>query len=152
MPANTAPIFTLTPKRGGGTWTNSLTANVKNDGTATAIATDMLLLYTAGTNGALISKIRMHPAGSTAATATTATVGRVYTSTITSGATTNANTRLWEERACPAQTTDQTTTATNYIEFTAGITLSANETLLFSMHHIAAANTVWEVTVFGGDY
>lgn len=148
--ANT-PAFAATPKRSGCTWSNSTTANVKNDGTGT-IGTDILLAYTAGSSGAYIDRIRVHPAGSTAATATTATVARVYFSTQASGATTNANTRLWQEVACASQTVDQTTTGTVPQDISVGVRIAASDTVLFSMHHAAAANTVWEVTVIASDY
>lgn len=151
MAVTATPIFTQTPKRNGCTWSNSTTANTKNDGTGT-IGTDILLAYTAGSNGALIDRIRLHPAGSTAATATTATVGRIYISTQASGATTNANTRIWQEVSLPAQTTDQTTTATVPIDIPVGVRIAASDTVLFSMHHTAAANTVWEVTVIASDF
>jgi hypothetical protein len=143
--------FAVTPKTGFATWSNSTTANTKNDGTGT-IGTDILLAFTAGSNGAYIDRVRLHPCGSTAATATTATVGRIYISTQASGATTNANTHLYQEVACPAQTTDQTTAATVPIDIPCGFRIEASGTILFSMHHAAAANTVWEVTVFAMDY
>lgn len=151
MAVNQAPIYTGTPKRGKNVWLPATTANVKNDGTGT-IATDMLLIQTAGANGAYINKVRLNPQAGTAATATTATVARIYISTQASGATTNANTNLFAEVACPAQTADQTTTGTNFIDIPVGIALAANETLLFSMHHAAAANTSWGIQSFGGDY
>lgn len=151
MAVTNTPIFPQTPKRNGCTWTNSTTANTKNDGTGT-IGTDILLAYTAGANGAYIDRIRLHPTGSTASTATTATVGRIYFSTQASGSTTNANTRLWQEVACPAQTTDQTTTATVPIDISVGVSIAASDTVLFSMHHAAAANTAWEVTVIAKDF
>ena len=112
----------------------------------------MLLCYTAGANGAFIARARLHPVGLVAATATTATVGRFYISTVAAGGTTNANTNLWAEVACPAQTAAQTTTATSYIEVPFGIAIAPTETILFSMHHAAAANTGWDVTIVGGDY
>ena len=145
------PLFGGTPQVGGATWKNSTTANTKNDGTGT-IGTDILLVYTAGANGAYIDRLRLHPVGSTAATATTATVGRIYLSTKTSGATTQDDTRLWQEVACPSQTTDQTTTQTIPIDVPMGIRLTAGDTILFSMHHAAAVNTAWEVTVLATDY
>lgn len=151
MPANVAPIYTLTPKIGRAIWVAATTANTTNGGVGT-IGTNMLLCFTAGANGAFITKIRLCPIGLVAATATTATVGRVYISTIASGATTNADTQLWAEVACPAQTAAQTTTATSYIEIPFGIAIAPNETILFSMHHAAAANTGWDITVVGGDY
>lgn len=147
----TTPGFANTPKRGKCTWLPATTANVKNDGVGT-IGTDMLLAFTAGTLGSFIDRIRMHPVGGTAATATTATVGRFYFSTVTSGATTAANTQLWQEVACPSQTVDQTTTATVPIEIPVSIRLAPNETILFSMHHAAAANTAWQVHVLAMDY
>lgn len=132
-------------------WLAATTANTDNDGSGT-VGTDMLLCYTAGASGAYIDRIRIHPVGLAAATATTATVGRVFLSTVTSGATTNANTRLWQEVACPAQTTAQTTTATTPIDIPMGIRLQASDTVLFSMHHAAAANTGWQIHVIATDY
>lgn len=152
MAANTAPIYTLTPKNGFAAWLSSTTANTKSDGTGT-IGTDMLLAYTAGASGAFINKVRLNPAGTTAATATTATVARIYRSTLTSGATTGG-TNTWQlaEVACPAQTSDQTTTATNFLEVPLGIALAPNETILVSMHHAAASATLWMFNVFASDY
>ena len=99
-----------------------------------------------------MDRIRLAPAASVAATATTATVARFYISSVTSGATTNANTFLIAEVACPAQTADQTTTAISAIDIPLGFVLPAGWTLLMSMHHAAAANTSWGAVVFGGDY
>jgi hypothetical protein len=148
----TTPIFGATPKSTNTCiWLNGTTANTKNDGSGT-IGTDILLAYTAGASGAYIDRIRLHPVGTTAATATTATVGRIYISSITSGATANTNTHLWQEVACPSQTTDQTTTATVPIDIPMGIRIQASYTILFSMHHVAAASTMWEVTVIATDY
>ena len=151
MAANTAPIFTEVPVVGAGIWTSSLTANTKSDGAGT-IATDMVLLFTAGADGAFINRIRMNPAASTAATATTASVARFYISTVASGATTRANTFQFAEVACPAQTADQTTTATSYIEIPCGFYIPTGYYIHFSMHHAAAANTSWGAIVFGGNY
>ena len=145
------PSFAGTPKRQAAVWLPATTANTTNNGTGT-IGTNILLAYTAGASGSYIDRIRLHPTGAVAATATTATVGRIYFSTVTSGATTDANTHLWQEVACPAQTTDQTTIATSSIEVPMGVRIGANETVLFSMHHAAAANTSWKCTVLGMDY
>lgn len=151
MAANTAPIYTITPKVKRQVWLPATTANVKSDGSGT-IGTDMLLLYTAGSNGGYIEKIRITPQAGTAATATTATVARFYTSSVTSGATTNANTTLFQEQAVGSQTADQTTVNINYHDIPCNFALTAGETILFSMHHAAAANTSWGVTAFAGDY
>lgn len=151
MPANISPIYTLTPKLGKGIWISTSTANTTSDGTST-IGTSSILLFTGGTNGSYIDKIRLTPVGSVAATATTATVARFYTSTVTSGATARTDTFNFVEQALPAQTTDQTTTGINYWDISCGFVIPANTTILFSMHHAAAANTAWQATVFGGDY
>lgn len=147
----TTPAFAATPKRSGALWVQATTANTRNDGVGT-VGTDILLAYTAGSSGAYIDRVRLHPVGLVAATATTATVARVYLSTVTSGATTATNTKLWQEVACPAQTTSQTTTATFALEIPMGIRIAASDTVLFSMHHAAAANTGWQVTVIASDY
>lgn len=151
MAANQAPIYTLTPKRGKAVWLPATTANTKSDGTGT-IGTDMLLVATAGANGSFLQKVRLHPSASTAATATTATVGRIYLSTASSGAVTSANTALVAEVALPAQTADQTTTATNFIDIPLGFAIAASDSVLFSMHAAAAASTAWHVTLIYGDY
>lgn len=151
MAANTAPIFTDVPVVGMGIWTSSLTANTKSDGAGT-IATDMVKLFTAGADGAFINKIRLSPAASAAATATTATVARFYISTISSSTTTRADTQPFAEVACPAQTADQTTTATTFMEVPCGFYIPTGTYIHFSMHHAAAANTSWSVIVFGGNY
>jgi len=151
MAANTAPIFTDIPVIGSGVWTASLTANTTSTGAST-IGTTSLLIFSAGTDGSYINRIRMSPAASAAATATTASVARFYISTVNSGATTAANTFLFAEVACPAQTADQTTTATNFIEIPCGFYIPTTYYLLMSMHHAAAASTQWNCIVFGGNY
>lgn len=151
MAANTAPIFTAVPIIGSGVWLPATTANTKSDGTGT-IGTDMLKLFTAGANGSFINRIRLQPQAGTATTATTATVARFYISTVTSGATTNANTNLFAEVACSSQTADQTTTATSFLEIPCGFYIPSGYFIHGSMHAAAAANTSWSLIVFGGNY
>jgi hypothetical protein len=151
MAANTAPIFTAVPDFGGNVWTSSTTANTRSDGVGT-IGTDMLLLYTSGAEGSFLNKIRLQPVALVAATATTATVARLYISTVTSGATTASNTRCIGEIALPTQTAAQTTTATNFVELPLGFAIPTGYTVLMSMHHAAASNTAWQASMFAGDY
>jgi len=152
MPVNNAPLLAGKPINGRAVWLPGTTANTKSDGTGT-IGTDMLLLYTAdSTYGGFVQKIRLNPQASAAATATTATVVRIYISTKTSGSTTNADTTLFDEITLPAQTADQATSATNKIEIPIGIAMKAGETILVSMHHAAAANTSWGIFAIAGDY
>ena len=151
MPANIDPIAIKSINNDAGIWLPATTANTKSDGVGT-IATDMVLCFTAGANGSLVQKIRFLPCASVAATATTASVIRVFRTSVASGATTNANTHLVQELAAPSQTADQTTVAVVPLEIALNLQLKSGEYLLFSMHHAAAASTSWKANVFGGDY
>jgi hypothetical protein len=152
MAANINPIFSLIASIIGSIWTSSLTANTRSDGVGT-IGTDMVKAFTAdATNGSFVDRLRFTPSASVAATATTATVLRVYLSTIASGATTRTDTFLFAEIACPSQTVDQTTIATTYIEVPFGFALPPSMTILWSMHHAANANTSWQCTPIAGNY
>lgn len=149
MAANTSPIFVLTPKAPSVTIT---AANTLNNGAGT-IGTDMFLLHTAGSEGSWIGRVRFVVSGAVASTASTATVGRVYKSTQTSGATTNANTHRIDEVAMAAITTDQATVQTPFYEIQINSFLNAGETLLVSTHHAPAANTSYQATLLAsGDY
>src|SRR5262245_61961657 len=90
------------------------TANTKSDGAGT-IGTDIYKVWTAGAvnsgNDVSIEKVRLIPIATVAATATAATVLRVFWSTKTSGATTSADTFLLEEKGAAAQTPDHSTNA-----------------------------------------
>lgn len=151
MAANTAPIFTDVPVVGAGVWTASLTANTTSTGVAT-LGTSSILVFSAGVDGSYINRVRLSPAGSVAATATTSTVARLYVSTVASGATTASNTFLFAEVALPSQTTDQTTSAISFVEIPCGFYIPTGYYLHLSMHHAAAANTQWTCLAFGGNY
>lgn len=128
-------------------------ANTNNDGTGNITTPTMYICFTAdATNGSYVEFARVMVVASAAATAGAATVIRLYYSTITSGATSNANTFLIAELAIPSITADQTTTATNWFDIALGFRLPAGSVLLASTHMAANANTHNRVTVFGGDY
>lgn len=128
------------------------TANTQSGGVGT-IATDIFKAFTAdATNGSWVSRIRLQPVATVAATATSATVLRIFVSSKTSGATTQADTFLIQEVAAPLQTADQTTVATNFIEVSLNFALPASYTILVSSHIVNAANTSWQATCFGGNY
>jgi hypothetical protein len=149
LPANTSPIFALTPNSGGGAAT---AANTVGDGGGT-VGTDIFKVYTAGANGSYVSRIRIQPVASVAATSTTATVLRVFKSTVTSGATTNANTFCVLEVALASVSADHSTAATNAIEFRLDMMLASGEFIHITNHAAPAANTRWQVTFPGsGDF
>jgi hypothetical protein len=147
----TDPQFSATPNVGQAVWLPATTANTKSDGTGT-IGTDMLKVLTAGASGSFVQKVRATPSASAASTATTATVLRLYVSTVSSGATTSANTTLVAEVACPAQTADVATSAVTPVEIPLGLALKSGQYLLASMHHAAAASTAWHLLGVAGDY
>lgn len=92
MPANTSPIFTLTPRASWGTAVITA-ANTAKDGTGTVTG-----VFTAGSNGSFLQKIRFRPAGTNVAT-----VARIF---INNGSTnaTAANNILFDEITLPAVT------------------------------------------------
>ena len=151
MAANTSPIFTDVPLIGQGQWTSSRTANADSDGSGT-IGTDMVLLITGATDGTFLNRIRLFPSATAAATATTASIHRIFLSTQSSGATTSSNTSLYAEYAAPSQTAAQTTTSTQPIDIPLGFYIPSTISVLWSMHHAAAANTLWHAIVFAGAY
>ena len=150
MPANTDPIFTKNVRTGS---VLATAANTSSQGGGT-IGTDMFLVVTAdATNGSLIRRIRLIPTA-TAPTATTATVGRLFISTVSSGATTSANTFLFAEVVLPVINADNATSASLYIEVAVndGFTLQAGHSILFSNHAAPAANSAWRATALLGDF
>ncbi len=60
MPANTVPIFPLSPKT---SWGSVATANTAKDGTGTVVT-----VFTAGANGSKIDQIKVRPLGTNVAT------------------------------------------------------------------------------------
>lgn len=150
MPANTAPIFTNVPVIGAGTWLPTNTANTRSDGVGT-IGTDMVKLFTAGTNGSFVNRIRLTPSGASA-TATTLTAARFYISTVTSGATTAANTWLFSELTLVAQSVAQTSAAAASLDVPCGFYIPNGYFIHMSMQAAAAVSTQWTAIVFGGNY
>jgi hypothetical protein len=151
MAANTAPIFSEAPFISTAVWLPATTANTKSDGTGT-IGTDILLLHTPGTDGSFLSRLRLMPTASAAATATTGTVARVYLSTVNSGSTTSANTKLIAELALASQSADSASAAILVQDLILNFPIPANQYVLVSMHHSAAANTGWHFVLIGGNY
>lgn len=149
MPANTDPIFTRQGLKGSVLVT---AANTSSQGGGT-IGTDIFLAATCdATNGSFIQRVRWIPTA-TAPTTTTATVGRIFLSTIASGATTSANTWLFHELVLPAIPADNATAAVNFFDIILGFAIpSGVQTILVTTHAAPAANTAWRALVIGGDY
>jgi hypothetical protein len=136
MPANTAPIFTLTPVI---EYNNTISgANTATDGTGTPV----YLVFTGGTNGSYVQKLRIRHTSTNA----TATVVRVFINN--GGATTTAaNNVLFDEITIATNTISQTAASTNY-ELPLNFALPPGYIIFVTEG--TAANL--DATIIGGDY
>ena len=137
MPANTAPIFTLLPEI---LWNNSVSAaNTTTDLTSGTIYD----VFTGGTNGSYVQKIRFRHVGTNVVT-----VVRVWLNN--GGATTTAlNNTLFDEITIAANTVSQTAASTNY-ELPLNFALPPSYRIYVTTGTVLAAGL--DVTVIGGDY
>jgi len=152
MPANTSPIFALTPNIGDVKITTTA-ALVRSDGSAAnAIGTDHFLAFTAGANGSFIQRVRFISVASAAAVTSVATTLRVFISSINTGTPTAANTHLLAEISVPAISTSNSTNAVNYYEIPLNIAIPTSHYILVSQHVAQTTNQSWQAMVIGGDY
>ena len=139
MPANTSPIFTLTPEI---QWADALTtANTTKDLTSGTIYS----VFTGGTNGSYVQRIRFRTLGTNLA----ATVARIW---INNGSTTNtsANNTLWDEISLPVTTISETAAQANY-ELPLNFALPPSYRIYVTLG--TAPNAAgWDATIIGGDY
>ena len=148
MPGNSDPIFIRVGKNLSVLVT---AANTSSQGGGT-VGTDIFLAFTAdATNGSFVRRVEWIPTATTPTT-TTATVGRVFLSSVSSGATTSANTRLLTEVVLAATAADNASTNVSPISIPLDLVLAPGETILVTNHAAPAAGSAWRVNVFGGDY
>lgn len=139
MPANTTPIFTLTPRAVTAT---IAAANTARDGSGTNVD-----LITAGANGSRIDFITFTSAQATAA-ASAARVQRVYL-TDTGG----INPRLISEVVLPAVTASNTAIgSTVTITFTNGLVIANGQKIQVTQSVFGSAADQTHVLARGGDY
>lgn len=153
MPANTTPLWSLTPNVGrvGITTTN---AQVKSDGTSAGSSNDfMFKVFTAGANGSFLDRIRFQCVANTAATTSVATTLRAYLSTVASpGATTTSDTYLIGEISVPAIVASHSTNASNYYDVVFEMVIPTGTYVHVSQHVAQTTNQRWNAMAFGGDY
>lgn len=145
MPANTSPIYSIVGAVDSVATNNSglvvgPTANTAQDGSGT-----LYKLFTAGTNGSYIQKIRFRPVGSPAAT-----VCRVF---ISSSSTTSATaTWLYDEITLPAVTVSQTA-ASSVFELPLNIAVDPSYLLYVTFGtSTGSTGTGYSVVTIAGDY
>ena len=148
MPANTNPIYSKAGIFGAVAVT---AANTSSQGGGT-VATDIFLAFTAdATNGSYVRDLVWTLGESTINTASTATVARVFVSTVGSGATTSSNTHLLAEVALASQTPSSTVGMTPIV-IPLNFILPAGYFILVTNHAAPVANTQWKALVRGGQY
>lgn len=164
MPANTAPIFPLTPNLGvmNVLLTTAMTNTKAFDGTDTA-GTALALVYTAGANGSRIDSITVRFTGTNGATASGTTNANLVRFWINNGSanTTATNNQLtpWDI-ALPATTVTALDTAIlpwyNALAFSpmaGGISLPAGYKIYAgTTTAVGGTNCAVLVTAQGGDY
>lgn len=140
MPANTTPIFTLTPVIGRARLTTSSSFRDGSDVTA---------LVSAGSNGTRLDTITFTSAPTASAyTVNTAMVGRVFISD-----TGGSNYRLFQEVAISAVTPSVSAIgATQTISFVGGLNIPSGSKIAVNKSAHAGVQDVIDVIARGGDY
>jgi hypothetical protein len=142
MPANTSPIFTLTPAV---EWTlNMNVANTGNISGGTAY-----IVFSAGTNGGYVQKIRFRHQ-STNTTNSAQTVARVFINNGGASGTTVNNT-IFDEITIASNTVSQVAASTNY-ELPLNFALPPGYTIYVTLGTAPSAGSFIQATVIGGDY
>ena len=148
MPGNVDPIWRRVGEIQG---VGVSAANTSSQGGGT-IGTDIFKAFEAdATNGGYVREVRWSLGETTIATASTAPVGRVFVSSVTSGATTTTNTHLIAEVALASQTPSSTLPGVPIV-VPLDFALPPGYTILVTNHAAPAANTQWKAVVFGGKY
>jgi len=146
MPANTSPIFILTPDRGINGGARITGFNTTRDLSST---TNAVILFSGGTNGSRIDAIDwVH--SSSGVTASVATVGRLFQCSDTSF----SNPRLIREISLPVATPNQTATIgqTQTMSFTTPLVLPPGYSLVVTIGTAQSAGNYYDVTCYGGDF
>jgi len=140
MPANTSPIFPLTPKV---TFATITAANTATDGTGTIDST-IYTIFTAGANGGRVDYIRCRALGTNVAT-----VLRVF---INNGSTnaTATNNALFEELTLPITTASNTGEISTDYDVALNLSLPVGYKINVALATAAVAG--WKVIAVGGDY
>lgn len=137
MPANTNPIFTEAPTAQWGT-TVLTAANTAKDGTGT-----VLTVFTAGSDGSYVQRVRFRAAGTNVAT-----VARIF---INNGSTnaTPANNILFDEVTLTATTLSEVAALSNY-EVAINVGLPASYVINVTIGTAVSAG--YYVSAVGGHY
>lgn len=143
MPANTSPVFTLTPdvsnNNGTGIGASLLTAT----GDYTGVSANHILEHTAGANGSYVERLRFKAVGSNVVT-----VARIY---LNNGSThtTATNNSFYGEITLPA-VTGTNTASTVDIDYPMGVRLASGWTIWVGLGTTVSAG--WNCIAIAGQY
>lgn len=149
MPANTSPIYGLTPKIGTANITTTATST-RNDGVGT-VGTNLFLTFTAGANGSFIQKIRFFSVASTPTTGV-ATVLRAFLATVGTGTLTASDAALLGELSVPAVPSANATNASSYYDLPINFAIPSGTFIMVSQHTAQTTNQNWTSMVIASDY
>ena len=135
MPANTSPIFPLTPNVA---WATVTTANTAKDGTGT-VAT----VFTAGANGARVDYLKVRALGTNVAT-----VIRVFVNNGGSNAVAANNSLILDQTIAATTNSETAQLVDNLIQL--DLSLPANYKINVTIGTTVAAGL--QFTAMGGDY
>jgi hypothetical protein len=135
MPANTVPIFPLTPKLG---WATLATANTAKDGTGTVDT-----VFTAGTNGARVDYLKARALGTN-----TSTVLRVFVNNGSDSTSAENNSLILEQTIAATTLSEVAALADNLVSL--DLSLPAGYKINVTIGTTVAAGL--RVTGVGGDY
>lgn len=144
MPANTSPIYTLTPRK---SWGKATAADTTQDGTSAGVVS----VFTAGANGSYIRSFTFQPISTSGSTTTNTAAGRIY---INNGSSigTATNNVLEFEIQLGATVVNLTATAPAFnIVVPYFIQIPINYVVAFGCTSFAS-NTQWNCIATGGDY
>lgn len=137
MPANVAPIFTLTPTSA---WATITAANTAKDGTGTT-----LLIMTAGTFGGNLGSIVFEPLGTNVAT-----VARIFLNNGSTPATAANNTLIGQVGLASTTISEVATNTIPPFERIFNRPIPAGYRIYVCL--ATAVSAGWQITVSSGDY
>lgn len=149
MTANTAPIFSVAPDIQA-IGPIIAVASVLYNASGT-IGTDVYLVYTAPTNGGFVQRVRFKYVAN-ATTASNACVVKLFISSATSGAVTDANSWFYDEIALPATGTLTTTAGNATYDIPFGFGIPAGYTILAKITVAQPTSCGWMATAIAGHY
>jgi hypothetical protein len=146
MPANTDPIFILTPNRGVNGGVRVTGTNTTRDLSSTG---NTFVVFSAGTNGSRIDAIDWVNSSTGQTTVNAATVARIFQCSDSN----LSNPRLVRELAIVAVTPSTTAIgSTNTMSFTTPLVLPPGYVLVATIGAALTSGQYYDVTVYGGDY